>query len=117
MNKDDSPLRLELTGLGQGNDAQEINPAVIELNKVYLKYEKAGQNSYALKDVSLEIKKNEKIAICGRTGSGKTTVLNSLLKFYDINQGKITFCGQNIELLSHLKLRSNIVKIFCLELY
>jgi len=101
---------LELTGVGQPNEIQEVVRPVIELNKVYLKYEKAGKDCYALKDVSLDIRKYQKVAICGRTGSGKTTVLNSLLKFYEINEGEVKFCGKDIELLSHLKLRSNIVK-------
>ncbi len=39
---------------------------------------------YALKDFSLEIKKGEKIAFCGRTGSGKTSILNVLFKLYPI---------------------------------
>ena len=44
---------------------------------------------YALKNFNLKIKNGEKIAICGRTGSGKSSLLNILLRLYDIEQGKI----------------------------
>lgn len=44
---------------------------------------------YALKNFNLKIKKGEKIAICGRTGSGKSSLLNILFRLYEINQGNV----------------------------
>ena len=44
---------------------------------------------YALKNFNLKIRKGEKIGICGRTGSGKSSLLNILFRLYDIEKGKI----------------------------
>lgn len=74
-----------------------------------LKYITGKKEFYALRKISLTIKKHEKIALCGRTGSGKTTILNSLLRLYDADQGEITFNGVNILDFSKKELRSNIV--------
>lgn len=61
-----------------------------------------------LKNISFDIKKNQKIAIVGPTGSGKTTIINLLSRFYEINNGKITIDNQNIQDLSLESLRENI---------
>jgi ABC-type multidrug transport system fused ATPase/permease subunit len=42
-------------------------------------------SKYALKNINLMIRKGEKIAICGRTGSGKSSILNILFRLYEIN--------------------------------
>jgi len=84
---------------------------VIGFKSVYLKYQKAGNDSYALKDINISVKRGEKIALCGRTGSGKTTILNSLLKFYEVHKGEIKFYDENIENLCKQDLRSHIAVI------
>ncbi|KAL4449679.1 hypothetical protein ABPG74_007502 [Tetrahymena malaccensis] len=73
----------------------------IIFNNVSITYENINQENicnlkYALKDFSLKIKKGEKIAICGRTGSGKTSILNCLFRLYDYQQGTILINNQNI---------------------
>lgn len=50
----------------------------------------------ALKNVTFEIKPGEKLAIIGRTGSGKTTIADLLLRLYDVTEGRITIDGQDI---------------------
>jgi subfamily B ATP-binding cassette protein MsbA len=61
-----------------------------------------------LKKVSLTISKGETVAIVGRSGSGKTTMLNLLPRFYDVNAGMITIDGYDIRKLTQHSLRQQI---------
>ncbi len=61
-----------------------------------------------LTDFNLEVQAGQKIAIVGATGSGKTTVVNLLTRFYDINSGKITIDGLPIHEIPRSKLRESI---------
>jgi len=56
----------------------------------------------------LEIKKGEKIAFCGRTGSGKTSILNCLFRLYPISSGLIYINGKESNQLSLKELRSQM---------
>ncbi len=62
----------------------------------------------ALKNFSLSIKKGEKVAIIGRTGSGKSTVAQLLLRMYDVTKGKIELEGTDIRELDITSLREQI---------
>ncbi len=61
-----------------------------------------------LKGFDLEVKAGEKIAIVGKTGSGKTTIVNLLTRFYDIDSGEILLDGENINNISKSSLRRSI---------
>lgn len=52
--------------------------------------------NYVLKNVSFAIEPGERVGIVGATGAGKTTLINLLLRFYDVNRGRITIDGVNI---------------------
>lgn len=65
-----------------------------------------------IKDFSVNIKAGQKVAIVGPTGAGKTTIVNLLMKFYDINDGDILIDGHSIKNLT----RSNIHDLFCMVL-
>ncbi|EGR31434.1 hypothetical protein IMG5_109730 [Ichthyophthirius multifiliis] len=78
---------------------------LIEYSNVFLQYNE--NQNFALNDVSFQIQKGQKVAFCGRTGSGKTSIINSLLKLYDINKGEIILKDSNIKYLSLKELRDN----------
>ncbi len=59
-----------------------------------------------LKDINLDVQKGQTIAIVGPTGTGKTTLVNLLMRFYEINSGKITLDGIDIHDLKRTELRS-----------
>jgi ATP-binding cassette subfamily B protein len=63
---------------------------------------------HAIKDFSLDINKGEKIAIIGRTGSGKSTIANLMLRMYDASQGAILYNGVSIQNIDLEYLRKNI---------
>lgn len=77
----------------------------IEFKNVWFAY---NNDDYVLKDISFKINEGEKIAFVGATGSGKTTIINLISKFYQINKGKITVDGLDINDIRQKDLRKNI---------
>ncbi len=76
----------------------------IEFQNVSMKYDK----EMILKNISFVIKKGTKVTIAGRTGVGKTTLTNVLMKLYDIESGKILIDNYDISQISTKCLRDNI---------
>ncbi|SMO40188.1 ABC transporter ATP-binding protein [Gracilimonas mengyeensis] len=77
----------------------------IEFENVWFKYNP--DEDYVLKDVSFTAESGDDIAIVGATGAGKTTIINILLRFYDIEKGSIKLDGVDIRELSLYELRSH----------
>lgn len=77
----------------------------VALENVSFGYE---ENKTILKEVSLKARPGETIALVGPTGSGKTTIINLLTRFYDIQQGQIHIDGKNIKEYDMNSLRSKI---------
>lgn len=77
----------------------------IEFNNVRFSY-LDGKN--VLNNINFKINKNEKVALVGETGSGKSTIANLICRFYDINDGTISFDGTNIKEIKLKSLRSQI---------
>ncbi|MGO2852454.1 MAG: ABC transporter ATP-binding protein [Tetragenococcus koreensis] len=75
----------------------------IELDHIGFEYEK-GQP--VIQDLSLTVKQGETVAIVGHTGAGKTTLVNLLLRFYDVTKNKIMINGINIRTVPRDNLRS-----------
>lgn len=65
----------------------------IEIRNLSFKYE----DEYVLKNINLSIAKNKKVAFVGPSGSGKSTMLDLLIRFYDPQEGEISFDGKNIK--------------------
>lgn len=68
---------------------------VIEFDRVWFKYD-LKSNGHILKDVSFRVKTGESLAIVGATGSGKTTIVNLLCRFYEIQSGAIRVDGVDV---------------------
>jgi len=66
----------------------------------------SGEPEWVLKDVSFEVRPGERVGIVGATGSGKTTLINLLLRFYDVQRGRITVDGVDIRRVDLQKLRA-----------
>ncbi len=64
-----------------------------------------------LKNVSLYARPGEKIAFVGSTGAGKTTITNLINRFYDVNEGKITYDGINIRKIRKSELRRSMAMV------
>lgn len=79
---------------------------VIEFHDVSFKY--SSDEEYTLNGLSMKIEPNKKIAIVGRSGNGKSTIFNLLLRYFDSSEGKITLDGVDIKDLSEKSLRKNI---------
>ncbi|HCW52135.1 MAG TPA: multidrug ABC transporter ATP-binding protein [Clostridium sp.] len=77
------------------------NPVSIEglTGNVKFEHVKFGYNpnKIIINDFSINVEKGEKVAIVGPTGAGKTTIIKLLMRFYDINKGKILIDGHNIK--------------------
>ncbi len=67
-----------------------------------------GQASGVIDDFSLKIKSGEKIGLVGRSGAGKTTLMNLLLRFYDLERGRVLIDEQDIAQMTQESLRSCI---------
>ncbi|CAM2077590.1 MAG: ABC transporter ATP-binding protein [uncultured Clostridium sp.] len=80
----------------------------VELRGVTFSYSNGKE---ILKNVSLEAKKGEVIAIVGPTGAGKTTIVNLLTKFYDIDSGEILIDGKNIDEITRESLRKTVAMV------
>ena len=65
----------------------------IEFKNVWLAY---NEDDYVLRDVSFKVKPGEKVALVGHTGAGKTSIINLLCRFYEINKGQILIDGVDI---------------------
>jgi subfamily B ATP-binding cassette protein MsbA len=88
-------------------DAKNIKLAKgnIEFKNVHFSYNK---NSTALNGISLDIEAGKKTALVGSSGSGKSTMVNLIPRFYDVNEGNITIDGQDVSLVTLDSLRQQI---------
>lgn len=85
-------------------------PQTIKLENVSFTY--PGNNHPTLKNINLEIKPYQKIALVGYNGAGKTTLTNLLLRLYDVTEGSITVGGRNIKEWNTKAYHDNFAAVF-----
>jgi len=85
-----SPSEPTRSGAGGASDRA---PGHIVFEDVWFAY---NDDDYVLKGISFEVRPGERVGIVGATGSGKTTLINLLLRFYDVKRGRITIDGVDI---------------------
>lgn len=84
-----------------------VSKGQIEFDQVNFGYDQT-QSKDLIERLSLHIKAGEKIGLVGRSGAGKSTMINLLLRFYDIDAGRICIDGQDIATVTQDSLRSQI---------
>ena len=77
----------------------------VEFKNIWFAY---NDDDYVLKDISFKIKKGESVGFVGSTGSGKTSIINLINRFYDFQKGSILVDNKNIEDYNILSLRDNL---------
>ena len=87
-------------------EAQSQTGAMLEFNKVSFRYPDAPEN--VLTDISFTAEPGKTTALIGSTGSGKSTIINLIPRFYDVTEGEILLDGVNIQRLPQKTLRSQL---------
>ncbi|MCV3554729.1 ABC transporter ATP-binding protein [Pediococcus ethanolidurans] len=114
-----SMFQVAITGAKRLNETfeepDEINPEDgkklsglehgVELNHVRFGY---NEGKEILHDVSMNVEKGHMVALVGPTGSGKTTIMNLLNRFYDVNEGSVTFDGVDVRDIDLKSLRDHV---------
>jgi ATP-binding cassette subfamily B protein len=94
-----TPARPLKTGRAEGR---------IEFENVWFAYK---ENDWVLKDVSFTISPGQSVALVGHTGSGKTTITNLLMRFYDVQQGRVLLDGVDVRDWELQSLRENFAVV------
>ncbi|MCD7782424.1 MAG: ABC transporter ATP-binding protein/permease [Firmicutes bacterium] len=93
----------EETGSLDAREADKSSP-ILEFRDVGIKY--AGAGSEALCGVNLTVNRGDTVGIIGGTGSGKSTLVNLIPRYYDATEGELLFCGRDIRDYDRKSLRS-----------
>ena len=97
---------IESEEIAESDNEKEIGSVdgKVEMNDVSFSYTK---EKSLIEGLTISVKPGMKVAIVGPTGCGKTTLINLLMRFYDVNSGKITVDGEDIRTLTRKSLRKN----------
>ena len=102
-------IKCSLKGGSKELDLSDCNGDIITFENVGFAYPKAKEE--ALSDISFSIKKGETIGIIGGTGSGKSSLINLIPRFYDIGRGSIKLAGKDIKEYSLDSIRKNVALV------
>ncbi len=93
----------------EANEVFKLRQPTLAFKNISFKYE---QSEIILKDISFSIRSQEKVALVGHSGVGKTTLINLILKFYEPTSGEIFLHDKNYRNLTHTQIRNNIALVF-----
>ncbi len=99
----DLPLEEEYNGEKSGLDT---SAPILEFDSVSFRYPEAAGD--ALHNISITLKRGGKLGVLGGTGSGKTTLVDLIPRFYEISEGELRFAGKSVSEYPVMALRSNI---------
>lgn len=85
---------------------ETTNDYIVEFQDVAMSYDKS--DNYSIDDISFKVKRGDTIGIIGGTGSGKSTVVNLILRFYDVQKGAIMVDGKDVRAYNIHELRKKI---------
>ncbi|MBQ4164963.1 MAG: ABC transporter ATP-binding protein, partial [Oscillospiraceae bacterium] len=94
----------------EGEGPVPENDCTLELRNVSFKYK--DNEKYVLKNVSMTIRKGEKLALVGENGAGKSTLIKLIMRLYDVTEGEILFGGVDIRKLNTKAYRERIGAVF-----
>jgi ATP-binding cassette subfamily B protein len=88
----------------EGAEILEHSDGRVDIEDVYFSYE---PDQKLIEDFHLHVNKGQRVAVVGPTGCGKTTLINLLMRFYDVNSGSIQVSGRDIRRVTRESLRNN----------
>ena len=91
---------------GDGESGRGKNDCAVEFDHVHLTY--AGAGGESLSDIDFHVKKGQTVGIIGGTGSGKTSLVNMIPRFYDATEGTVRIDGRNVREYSMEELRKKV---------
>lgn len=91
------------------SEVRDSGTAFVEFRDVTFSYNKKGEH---LSHISFALEKGESLGIIGATGSGKSTIVNLLLRFYDVDKGSIWIDGRRIDTIPYKELREMFGVVF-----
>ena len=97
-------LDQEVEESDKDNEVLEVCDGTLDIDDVYFSYT---SEKPLIQGLNLHVKQGQKIAIVGPTGCGKTTLINLLMRFYDVNSGSISMSNKDIRQITRTSLRDN----------
>ena len=103
-------MEYEINIEGCEGETEIPEDSTLELRNVSFRYKDSER--YVLKNVSMTIRKGEKLALVGENGAGKTTLIKLIMRLYDVTEGEILFGGVDIRKLNTKAYREKIGAVF-----